>query len=194
MCREYVEKTFIITLEPLDAFVKGSDRSSSLVDSNYDPGTMSIMEDLRPWEALPGVPLANEQFIGWESLPVDSIRLDPASARVADRYTEPDQSFDQFVASIAKWGIAEDVIVSRMSDGEHLIIDGVRRFRAAIRLGLPNVPCMVYGPMTETERRDLRDVLYFVGMEFKRRARTELKAKRTLRRARDFSQDDGLAA
>jgi hypothetical protein len=152
------------------------------------------MEDLKPWEALPGVPLANEQFIGWESLPIDSVRLDPASTKVVDRYTESDQSFDQFVASIAKWGIAEDVIVSRLGEGEYVIIDGVRRFRAAIRLGLPSVPCMVYGPMTEAERRDLRDVLYFVGMEFKRRARAELRAKRTLRRARDLSLDDGLAA
>jgi ParB-like chromosome segregation protein Spo0J len=152
------------------------------------------MEDLRPWEALPGVPLANEQFIGWENVPIDSIRLDPAATQVVARYTESDQSFDQFVASIAKWGIAEDVIVSRLGEDKHVIIDGVRRFRAAIRLGLPSIPCMVYGPMTETERRDLRDVLYFVGMEFKRRARAEMKIKRTLRRARDLSLEDGLAA
>jgi ParB-like chromosome segregation protein Spo0J len=152
------------------------------------------MEDLRPWEALPGVSLANEQFIGWESLPVDSIRLDPASAQVVARYTESDQSFDQFVASIAKWGIADDVIVSRLDESKHVIIDGVRRFRAAIRLGLPCIPCMVYGPMTEVERRDLRDVLYFVGMEFKRRAGAELRTKRTLRRARNLSLQNGLDA
>jgi len=61
------------------------------------------MDDLKPWEAQLGVPLAKEHFIGWERLPLESIRPDPASIHVADRYAEPGRSFDRLVASIAKW-------------------------------------------------------------------------------------------
>ena len=161
------------------------------VDNKASPCTMTLMEDLKPWEALPGVPLANEHFIGWKRLPVENIRPDPASVHVADRYAEPDRSFDELIASIAKWGIAEDVIVSKTEEDEYLIIDGVRRLRAAKRLKLPNIPCMVYGPLTDAERANLREVIYFVGMEFKPRARTDLKVKRTLRRARGLSLEDG---
>jgi len=91
-------------------------------------------------------------------------------------------------------GIAEDVIVSRTPTGEHLIIDGVRRFRAAKRLGLPSIRCMVYGPLTDAERADLREVINFVGMEFRRLARAKLRTKETLRRARDLSLPEDLAA
>jgi len=152
------------------------------------------MEDLKPWEAELGVPLANEHFIGWERLPLESIRPDPASIHVADRYAEPDRSLDRLVASIAKWGISEDVIVSRTKKGEHLIIDGVRRFRAAKKLGLPNIRCMVYGPLTDAERADLREVINFVAMEFRRLARAKLRTKRTLKRARELSLPEDLAA
>lgn len=155
---------------------------------------MSLMENLKPWEALPGVPLANERFIGWERLPVERIRPDPASIHVADRHAEADGTFDKLVASIAKWGMTDDVIVSRTQEGEYLIIDGVRRFRAAMRLGLPNIRCMVYGPLSDAERTDLRDVIYFLGMELDRVARAERRVKRTLRRARDFSLPEDWAA
>jgi ParB-like chromosome segregation protein Spo0J len=135
------------------------------------------MEDIKPWEEGPWVPLMNDRFIGWQHVPIESIRPDPASIHVDDRYNEPAKSFEGLVVSIAQWGMAENIIVSQTRDGDYLIIDGVRRFRAATRLGLPTLICMVYEPLADGERADLRAQIYFRGMDLKRKARTELRSK-----------------
>jgi ParB-like chromosome segregation protein Spo0J len=136
---------------------------------------MSRMEDIKAWEERPWVPLMNESFIGWKRLPIENIRPDPASIHAANRYDEPVKSFGELVASIAGWGMAESIIVAKMGASDYLIIDGVRRFRAAMRLGQTTLVCMVYGALSEDDRRTLRTLIYFRGMDIKKKARKELK-------------------
>jgi ParB-like chromosome segregation protein Spo0J len=135
------------------------------------------MEDIKPWEGGPSVPLMNDRFIGWQHVPIESIRPDPASVHVDNRYNEAAKSFEGLIDSIAQWGMAENIIVSKMHDGDYLIIDGVRRFRAATRLGFPTLMCMVYESLAEGERADLRAQIYFRGMEVQRKARAEFRSK-----------------
>jgi ParB-like chromosome segregation protein Spo0J len=119
----------------------------------------------------------NHSFVGWKHVPIESIRPDPASVHVDNRYHEPTKSFERLVASIAEWGMTENIIVSKTHDGDYLIIDGVRRFHAATRLGFQTLMCMVYESLGEREREDLRAQIYFRGMEVQRKARAEFGSR-----------------
>ncbi len=54
--------------------------------------------------------------------------------------------------SIEKEGIMSPLILEEMGNGKFLIIDGERRFRTAVELGLKEVPAVIEKPQTETER------------------------------------------
>lgn len=54
--------------------------------------------------------------------------------------------------SVKKHGIKQPLIVEDMGNGKYLLIDGERRFRTAVDLGLSTVPCIVEAPKTEEDR------------------------------------------
>lgn len=56
--------------------------------------------------------------------------------------------------SIKKHGIKVPLTVEDMQNasGKYLLIDGERRFRAAVELGLKTVPCVIEAPKSEVER------------------------------------------
>jgi ParB-like chromosome segregation protein Spo0J len=142
---------------------------------------MKAMEDIKAWEERPWVPYMNEAVKGWKELPVESIRPDPVSIHVANRYAEAERTFGPFVESISHWGMGEAFIVAENGSGDYLIIDGVRRYRAALRLGLKKIICLVYYPLTDDARQELRARIYFHGRELKNKARAELKAREKAR-------------
>lgn len=54
--------------------------------------------------------------------------------------------------SIKKHGIKVPITVEDMGGGKYLLIDGERRFRAALELGLKQVPAIIEAPKSEVER------------------------------------------
>lgn len=55
--------------------------------------------------------------------------------------------------SITKFGIINPLTVQDMGNGTYLLEDGERRFRAAVELGLKEVPCNVVPLTNEAERK-----------------------------------------
>lgn len=54
--------------------------------------------------------------------------------------------------SIKKSGIIQPLVVEEMGNGKYLLIDGERRFRSAVELGMKTVPCTIEAPQKETDR------------------------------------------
>lgn len=54
--------------------------------------------------------------------------------------------------SIKKHGIKTPLTVEEIAKDKYLLVDGERRFRAALELGMKEVPCVVEAPKSETER------------------------------------------
>ncbi len=81
----------------------------------------------------------------YEILPVEKLHPAPDNPRrdVGD--------VTELAASIAAVGILEPLIVTPDGSGGHLIVAGARRFAAAKKAGLPEVPCIVR-EMTDEER------------------------------------------
>lgn len=67
------------------------------------------------------------------------------------KYFAADKMFN-LKQSVKKHGIKVPVTVEDMGNGKYLLIDGERRFRTAIDLGLKTVPCIIEAPKSESER------------------------------------------
>src|SRR5258706_6845908 len=81
------------------------------------------------------------------SLPIEKIRPNPKQPR----RTFGEESLSDLVASIKEKGILQPIVVSPTEGGTYEIIAGERRFRAAQRAGLKEVPVVVRTG-TEVER------------------------------------------
>lgn len=55
--------------------------------------------------------------------------------------------------SISKFGVINAITVEDMGNGNFLLVDGERRFRAATELGLKEIPANVEPPQNATERK-----------------------------------------
>ena len=80
----------------------------------------------------------------------------PVKAIVRDE-AQPRQYFDELKLgrlsdSIKKMGIKEPLTVEKMPDGTYKLIDGERRWRSAVALGLKEVPVIVSGRLSESDR------------------------------------------
>lgn len=58
----------------------------------------------------------------------------------------------QLKQSIKKHGIKVPLTVEDMGGGKYLLIDGERRFRSAVEIGLKEVPCVIEAPKSEADR------------------------------------------
>lgn len=67
------------------------------------------------------------------------------------KYFAADKMF-QLKQSIKKHGIKVPLTVEDLGGGKYLLIDGERRFRAAVELGLKEVPVTVEAPKSEADR------------------------------------------
>lgn len=74
-------------------------------------------------------------------LPVDDIRPNPDQPRA--RFD--DEALAELVASITEVGVLQPIVVTRDEKGDHYLIAGERRWRAARRAGLNTIPAVVRG-------------------------------------------------
>jgi len=97
------------------------------------PGLGKGLDALIPaaWESASGV--------GVQQVPVDQIHPNPRQPRAA---IHPD-TLDDLAASIKEHGILQPLIVTREADGRYTLIAGERRWQAAKKAGLKEVPVLV---------------------------------------------------
>ena len=62
---------------------------------------------------------------------------------------------DDFVASVEQWGVLEPVIIAIDGDGTPILYYGQRRTAAAIKAGVPEIPCIVRPGLLEAGERIL---------------------------------------
>jgi ParB family chromosome partitioning protein len=72
-------------------------------------------------------------------LKLDQVVPNPNQPRVAF----DEQGLDELAASIAEVGLLQPVVVRKMEDGRYALIAGERRWRAARRAGLVEIPAVV---------------------------------------------------
>lgn len=72
-------------------------------------------------------------------LKLDQLVPNPNQPRIAF----DEQGLDELAASIAEVGVLQPVVVRRMEDGRYALIAGERRWRAARRVGLVEIPAVV---------------------------------------------------
>lgn len=82
------------------------------------------------------------------TVPLKKVQADP---------NQPRKQFDadklrSLSDSIRKHGIKQPLSVTKLPDGNFMLLDGERRYRAAEILGLKEVPIIIEEPKTETER------------------------------------------
>lgn len=74
-------------------------------------------------------------------IPIDEIRPNPEQPR--SRFD--DTALTELAASISAVGVLQPVVVTRGDDGNHYLIAGERRWRAARQAGLSTIPAVVRG-------------------------------------------------
>jgi len=74
-------------------------------------------------------------------IPVDGIRPNPDQPR--SRFDET--TLSELAASITEVGVLQPVVVTRGEDGNHYLVAGERRWRAAQKAGLSTIPAVVRG-------------------------------------------------
>lgn len=83
-----------------------------------------------------------------------------AFLEIVPNKSNPRQEFNpedmaKLEGSIKKIGIKQPLIVERQKDGSYLLLDGERRYRAAKKLGLKELPVIIEEPMDEADRLSL---------------------------------------
>ena len=113
----------------------------------------------------------------------------PASAIVPDdqnRKIVEDDEFEALCDSIRLLGLLQPVQVWRRPDGTHRLIDGERRWRAALKVGLAEIPCDVWPGEADPRRVAVAGLV----LNEHRRAHGCLHVARRLR---DLKNDGGLS-
>ena len=93
------------------------------------------LEALIPTEPDPG------DHPTYVEIPVDGIRPNPDQPR--SRFDET--TLSELAASITEVGVLQPVVVTRGEDGNHYLVAGERRWRAAQKAGLSTIPAVVRG-------------------------------------------------
>jgi len=78
-------------------------------------------------------------------VPLSSLRPNPDQPRK----TFPDDSIEELAESIRRHGLLQPIIAESASEGDYIIVAGERRFRAAGRAGLTEVPVIVRSVSSE---------------------------------------------
>lgn len=90
---------------------------------------------------IPSAPDPSESNRGTQTskLPIDRIK----TARTQPRTVFNENRLNELAASIEANGLIQPIVVRPAGAGQHIIIAGERRYRAAVRLGLHEVPVVV---------------------------------------------------
>lgn len=100
----------------------------------------------RGLEALIPTETDSVELAAYIDIPIDDIRPNPDQPR--SRFD--DDSLQELAASIEEVGVLQPVVVTRDDTGQHFLIAGERRWRAARRAGLSTIPAVVRGASGET--------------------------------------------
>jgi ParB family chromosome partitioning protein len=100
----------------------------------------------RGLEALIPTDTSWEDHVGYQQLSVDEIKPNPDQPR--SRFD--DNALAELAASITEVGVLQPIVVARDGDGNHFLIAGERRWRAARLAGLRTIPAVVRGATGET--------------------------------------------
>lgn len=95
----------------------------------------------RGLEALIPTAAAPSDHTTFLELPVDGIKPNPDQPRA--RFD--DDALAELAASIGEVGVLQPIVVTRDEKGDHYLIAGERRWRAARRAGLSTIPAVVRG-------------------------------------------------
>jgi hypothetical protein len=87
--------------------------------------------------------------------PLRTVREIPVDEIEPPEQTEQLEAFDSFESSIRQFGVLEPLLVGR-SGAQYRVIAGMRRLRAAHKVGLGTVPCLVH-EVDDNKLRDMRD-------------------------------------
>jgi hypothetical protein len=87
--------------------------------------------------------------------PLRTVREIPVSEIEPPEDSEPVETFERFEHSIREFGVLEPLLVGR-SGAHYRVIAGMRRLRAAHKLGLGTVPCLVHD-VDEVKLRVMRE-------------------------------------
>lgn len=79
-------------------------------------------------------------------IPIDDLKPNPDQPRA--RFDE--DALAELAASIAEVGVLQPIVVARDESGDHYLIAGERRWRAAQRAGLTTIPAVVRGTSGES--------------------------------------------
>ena len=90
---------------------------------------------------IPSAPDPSESSQGTQTskLPIDRIK----TARTQPRTVFNENRLNELAASIEANGLIQPIVVRPAGAGQHIIIAGERRYRAAVRLGLHEVPVVI---------------------------------------------------
>jgi ParB family chromosome partitioning protein len=121
-----------------------------------------------------------EAWVARAQVPVSAIVPDSSNRTVTE-----DDDFELLCDSIRVQGVLAPVHVWRQPDGNYQLIDGERRWRAATKIGLGEIPCDVWP--AETDRR--RMVVAGVVLNEHRKAHGSLHVALRLR---DLKNESGL--
>ncbi len=107
------------------------------------------LNHLRAWPQFPMNTLFDASPAQLSQVPLHLIRPDPAQPR---KVFDPDALAD-LATSIKVVGILQPILVCKESDGQHTILYGERRWRAAKLAGLDSVTCLVLLSRTNKHTR-----------------------------------------
>ncbi len=89
--------------------------------------------------ALLGEVTTEDEYSSPSHLPVKAIQKSPRQPR---RYFEPEKQ-EQLVLSVKQHGILEPLLVRPLNKGKYELVAGERRYRAALEVGLTEVPAII---------------------------------------------------
>lgn len=104
-------------------------------------------------------------------VPISQVTPNPWNPNV-----QSPEVYDAQLASIKRFGFAAPIVVRRLGPSRFEIIDGEHRYRAAMELGIENVPVYDLGDVGEVKARQLTEVfIHLKGMPDAKREAALLK-------------------
>ncbi len=88
-------------------------------------------------EAL--IPKGQPHVTGYAVIPIDRVSVNPHQPRTVF----DEEALASLAASIAEVGVLQPIIVRESDDGEYTLVAGERRWRAARRIGLRDIPAII---------------------------------------------------
>jgi ParB/RepB/Spo0J family partition protein len=100
------------------------------------------------------------QIKDYPSIPIDRIVPNPWNPNVESEFI-----YDRLKKSITEMGFIDPITVRELQDGTYQILNGEHRFRAAKELGIPEIPVLSLGVISDTIAQQITLVMTIQGQE-----------------------------